>query len=181
MPYERFGYALLPDYRGIDKPEFLSPPAAGTLWQDQQAERGVEDSFDDVVTYVDGLADDGHLRAIHPAEGGVVHRRGRRGRGAVAVGGDDHVDGAVWSATNADLAAGCGFDTVVVIAPLSGPFGPGELPRRLRDGRRDTGNARQGAESQRGGEKPVLRRPATAAGAEKSREARRHHDGEGRK
>src|SRR5204862_16686 len=29
MPYERFGYALLPDYRGIDKPEFLSPPAAG--------------------------------------------------------------------------------------------------------------------------------------------------------
>ncbi|MGE8126386.1 hypothetical protein ACQKQD_05350 [Methylobacterium sp. NPDC080182] len=40
MPYERFGYALLPDYRGVDKPEFLSPPAAGTLWQDQQAERG---------------------------------------------------------------------------------------------------------------------------------------------
>ncbi len=38
--YERFGYALLPDYRGVDKPEFLSPPAAGTLWQDQQAERG---------------------------------------------------------------------------------------------------------------------------------------------
>ena len=40
ISYERFGYALLPDYRGIDKPEFLSPPAAGTLWQDQQAERG---------------------------------------------------------------------------------------------------------------------------------------------
>ncbi|TXN01109.1 hypothetical protein FV242_19830 [Methylobacterium sp. WL64] len=40
MPYERFGYALLPDYRGGDKPELLSPPAPGTLWQDQQAERG---------------------------------------------------------------------------------------------------------------------------------------------
>ncbi|MBP1183057.1 hypothetical protein [Methylobacterium sp. PvR107] len=40
MPYERFGYALLPDYRGVDKPELLSPPAVGTLWQDQQAERG---------------------------------------------------------------------------------------------------------------------------------------------
>ena len=39
MPYERFGYALLPDYRGVDKPELLAPPASGTLWQDQQAER----------------------------------------------------------------------------------------------------------------------------------------------
>ncbi|QEE41265.1 MULTISPECIES: hypothetical protein [unclassified Methylobacterium] len=44
MPYERFGYALLPDYRGGDKPELLSSPAPGTLWQDQQAERGRPDN-----------------------------------------------------------------------------------------------------------------------------------------
>jgi tetratricopeptide (TPR) repeat protein len=40
MPYERYGYSLLPDYNGLDKPEGLNPPAAGTLWQDQQAGRG---------------------------------------------------------------------------------------------------------------------------------------------
>ena len=43
-----------------------SAMSGGMLWiplNDQQAERGVEDSFDDVVTYVDGLADDGHLEA----------------------------------------------------------------------------------------------------------------------
>ncbi|MCP1535819.1 hypothetical protein [Methylorubrum extorquens] len=40
MPYERFGFALLPGYNGLDKPEGLSPPPPGTLWQDQQVERG---------------------------------------------------------------------------------------------------------------------------------------------
>ncbi|PIU04438.1 MAG: hypothetical protein COT28_04190 [Methylobacterium sp. CG08_land_8_20_14_0_20_71_15] len=40
MPYERFGYALLPGYNGLDKPETLPLPAQGTLWQEQQAERG---------------------------------------------------------------------------------------------------------------------------------------------
>lgn len=40
MPYERYGFALLPGYNGLDKPEGLSPPPPGTLWQDQQAERG---------------------------------------------------------------------------------------------------------------------------------------------
>jgi NTE family protein len=54
----------------------------------------------------------------------------------VEIDGDDYLDGAVWSPTNADLVAGLGFDTVVVIAPLSGPFGPGDLPRRLWDARR---------------------------------------------
>ncbi|KAB1074000.1 hypothetical protein [Methylobacterium planeticum] len=39
MPYERYGYALLPGYNGLDKPEGLSPPPQGTLWQDQQADR----------------------------------------------------------------------------------------------------------------------------------------------
>ncbi|MDV2988091.1 UNVERIFIED_CONTAM: hypothetical protein Q9R58_27695 [Methylobacteriaceae bacterium AG10] len=40
MPYERYGFALLPGYNGLDKPEGLAPPPPGTLWQDQQAERG---------------------------------------------------------------------------------------------------------------------------------------------
>ncbi|MCY1641108.1 hypothetical protein [Methylorubrum sp. SL192] len=40
MPYERYGFALLPGYNGLDKPEGLSPPPPGTLWQDQQVERG---------------------------------------------------------------------------------------------------------------------------------------------
>ncbi|MFE1600455.1 hypothetical protein [Methylobacterium sp. ID0610] len=39
MPYERYGYALLPGYNGLDKPASLSPVAAGTLWQEQQAEQ----------------------------------------------------------------------------------------------------------------------------------------------
>ena len=39
MPYERFGFALLPGYNGLDKPEGLGAPPSGTLWQDQQAER----------------------------------------------------------------------------------------------------------------------------------------------
>ncbi|ACL58645.1 hypothetical protein [Methylobacterium nodulans] len=39
MPYERYGYALLPGYNGLDKPAALSPPATGTLWQEQQAEQ----------------------------------------------------------------------------------------------------------------------------------------------
>ena len=40
MPYERYGYALLPGYNGLDKPEGLRAPASGTLWQEQQAEQG---------------------------------------------------------------------------------------------------------------------------------------------
>ncbi|HEV2543807.1 MAG TPA: hypothetical protein VGU70_13700 [Methylobacterium sp.] len=40
MPYERYGFTLLPGYNGLDKPEGLSPAPPGTLWQDQQAERG---------------------------------------------------------------------------------------------------------------------------------------------
>ncbi|MFH6786174.1 MULTISPECIES: hypothetical protein [Methylobacterium] len=39
MPYERYGYALLPGYNGLDKPEGLGAPPPGTLWQDQQGER----------------------------------------------------------------------------------------------------------------------------------------------
>lgn len=41
-----------------------SAMSGGMLWiplNDQQAERGVADSYDEVVAYVDGLADDGHL------------------------------------------------------------------------------------------------------------------------
>ncbi len=34
----------------------------------------------------------------------------------------DYVDGGVWSATNADLVNGLGFDAVVVSAPLAGPY-----------------------------------------------------------
>ncbi|WP_156311972.1 hypothetical protein [Methylobacterium platani] len=40
MPYERYGYALLPGYNGLDKPEGLGTAPPGTLWQEQQAERG---------------------------------------------------------------------------------------------------------------------------------------------
>ena len=40
MPYERYGFALLPGYNGLDKPETLGGPPPGTLWQEQQAERG---------------------------------------------------------------------------------------------------------------------------------------------
>ena len=39
MPYERYGYALLPGYNGLDKAEGLGQPPQGTIWQDQQAER----------------------------------------------------------------------------------------------------------------------------------------------
>ncbi|QRE74522.1 hypothetical protein [Methylobacterium aquaticum] len=39
MPYERYGYTLLPGYNGLDKPEGLTAPPPGTLWQDQQGER----------------------------------------------------------------------------------------------------------------------------------------------
>lgn len=41
-----------------------SAMSGGMLWiplNDQQAEHGVDDSYDEVVTYLDGLADDGHL------------------------------------------------------------------------------------------------------------------------
>ncbi|GJE44563.1 hypothetical protein [Methylobacterium soli] len=39
MPYERYGYALLPGYNGLDKAEGLGQPPQGTIWQDQLAER----------------------------------------------------------------------------------------------------------------------------------------------
>ncbi len=35
------------------------------------------------------------------------------------IGRDEYVDGGVWSTTNADLAAGLGFDLVLVVAPMS--------------------------------------------------------------
>jgi len=41
-----------------------SAMSGGMLWiplNDQQAEHGIDDSYDEVVTYLDGLADDGHL------------------------------------------------------------------------------------------------------------------------
>ncbi|HAN72386.1 MAG TPA: FAD-binding dehydrogenase, partial [Actinobacteria bacterium] len=41
-----------------------SAMSGGMLWiplNDQQAEQGVDDSFDEVVEYLDGLADEGHL------------------------------------------------------------------------------------------------------------------------
>jgi len=37
MPYERYGFALLPGYNGATQSSTLSDPPAGTLWQDQQA------------------------------------------------------------------------------------------------------------------------------------------------
>ncbi|KQP24091.1 tetratricopeptide repeat protein [Methylobacterium sp. Leaf100] len=39
MPYERYGFALLPGYNGSDKPSGMPLPAAGTLWRQQEAER----------------------------------------------------------------------------------------------------------------------------------------------
>jgi NTE family protein len=38
----------------------------------------------------------------------------------VRIDGDDHVDGAVHSPTNADQLAGLGFERVVVVAPMAG-------------------------------------------------------------
>ena len=43
-----------------------SAMSGGMLWiplNDQQEDHGVEDSFDEVVAYIDGLADEGHLEA----------------------------------------------------------------------------------------------------------------------
>ena len=37
MPYERYGFALLPGYNGVIQASTLSDPPAGTQWQDQQA------------------------------------------------------------------------------------------------------------------------------------------------
>ena len=37
MPYERYGFALLPGYNGLTQASTLSDPPAGTQWQDQQA------------------------------------------------------------------------------------------------------------------------------------------------
>lgn len=51
----------------------------------------------------------------------------------VSVAGRDHVDGGSRSATNADLAAGRGFDLVVVSSPLSLDGATAPAPRRLRE------------------------------------------------
>jgi NTE family protein len=37
----------------------------------------------------------------------------------VKVGGHEHVDGGLWSVTNADLVAGLGYDLVVVVSPMA--------------------------------------------------------------
>lgn len=47
----------------------------------------------------------------------------------VRIGRHHYVDGAMWSTTNADLAAGLGLDLVVVVAPMSS-----EVPRSTWDG-----------------------------------------------
>ncbi len=49
----------------------------------------------------------------------------------VRVGDRDYVDGGVWSATNADLVSGLGFDAVVVSAPLAGPYDLARLRHQL--------------------------------------------------
>jgi NTE family protein len=41
----------------------------------------------------------------------------------VRVGGHEHVDGGLWSVTNADLVAGLGYDLVVVVSPMAVPAG----------------------------------------------------------
>jgi len=42
----------------------------------------------------------------------------------VRIGGEDYVDGGGHSSTNADVAAGLGFDVVIVIAPMAGSGDP---------------------------------------------------------
>jgi NTE family protein len=43
----------------------------------------------------------------------------------VKVGSHDHVDGGLWSVTNADLVAGLGYDAVITVSPLAAvPAGP---------------------------------------------------------
>ncbi|MFN0028185.1 MAG: patatin-like phospholipase family protein [Acidimicrobiales bacterium] len=44
---------------------------------------------------------------------------------------NEYVDGGVWSATNADLVNGLGFDALVVSAPLAGPFDLAALRRQF--------------------------------------------------
>lgn len=39
MPYEKFGYSLLPGYNGLDRAEALPEPPAGTLWEQQERSR----------------------------------------------------------------------------------------------------------------------------------------------
>ncbi|MDH4145340.1 MAG: patatin-like phospholipase family protein [Acidimicrobiia bacterium] len=51
----------------------------------------------------------------------------------VALAGGEFVDGGTWSVTNADLAAGLGFETVLVLAPLSAETGAsGRSPAMIR-------------------------------------------------
>ena len=39
MPYESYGFNLLPGYDGSERPSTLSEPGEGTLWRAQQASR----------------------------------------------------------------------------------------------------------------------------------------------
>ena len=41
------------------------------------------------------------------------------------IAGSRHVDGGVWSSTNADLLAGCGVDGALVLSPMAGAMGLG--------------------------------------------------------
>jgi len=41
------------------------------------------------------------------------------------LGGDHHIDGGVWSSTNADLLAGMGVSDVIALAPMAGAMGLG--------------------------------------------------------
>lgn len=50
----------------------------------------------------------------------------------VLLGGVEHVDGAVWSTTNADLVATEDHDLLIVIAPMASRSGGGVLPRSHR-------------------------------------------------
>ncbi|MGD9755224.1 MAG: patatin-like phospholipase family protein, partial [Acidimicrobiia bacterium] len=52
----------------------------------------------------------------------------------VGVGGEDYVDGGVWSMTNADLTRGLGYDAIVVSAPLAGPEDWRNMGRRPSPG-----------------------------------------------
>lgn len=41
------------------------------------------------------------------------------------LGGDLHIDGGVWSSTNADLLSGCGVGNVIALSPMAGAMGLG--------------------------------------------------------
>lgn len=49
------------------------------------------------------------------------------------IGGRRHVDGGVWSSTNADLLAGCGVDAALVLSPMAGAMGLGRAQKARMD------------------------------------------------